>query len=308
MAILNLFSKRQRMLKGEVNDVYVYEDMPQKLRIQIFHIINDTLGINYLTSQDQVGSVYESVVSALLREYGWTKLSSTYSDDYRAIQDYFFNVASYDQALDLTELFFSIIDNAVRQPYYREWTRNRRLTPDEAISDLNHRFKENGVGYQFESGRLIRLDSEFLHSEAIKPALNVLSDKRLKGANDEFLSAHSHYREQRYEECLVDCYKAFESTMKSICAAKKWEFKQTDSAKGLITICVNNGLFPSYLESQITSLRTLFESGIPTVRNKVAGHGKGTEQRSVPEHYTRYVLNLTATTILFLAELGFKKN
>ena len=33
-----LFSKRQKQLRGEVPEVYQYEDIPQKLRVQISYI------------------------------------------------------------------------------------------------------------------------------------------------------------------------------------------------------------------------------------------------------------------------------
>jgi len=39
MAILELFSKRQKKLRGEVPDVYQYTDIPNPLRVQIIHII-----------------------------------------------------------------------------------------------------------------------------------------------------------------------------------------------------------------------------------------------------------------------------
>ena len=41
---------------------------------------------------------------------------------------------------------------------------------------------------------------------------------------------------------------------------------------------------------------------VPTVRNKTSGHGQGPTPTNVPEHMTRYVLHLTATTIVFLIE------
>lgn len=144
---------------------------------------------------------------------------------------------------------------------YRAST-NPAITPQEAFEELNKRFKEHGVGYQFESGEIIRVDSEFLHAEAIKPALVALRGDGFDGANDEFLAAHEHYRHGRYKACLNDALKAFESTMKAICTLQGWTFKPTDSAKGLIAICVAQQLFPTFLESQITSVRSLLESGI----------------------------------------------
>ena len=44
MAIFNLFSKRQKALRGDVPDVYTYDDLPNALRVQIVYIWSDVLG------------------------------------------------------------------------------------------------------------------------------------------------------------------------------------------------------------------------------------------------------------------------
>ena len=44
MAIIDLFSKRQKKLRGEVPDIFSYDDIPQTLRVQIVHIIKDVIG------------------------------------------------------------------------------------------------------------------------------------------------------------------------------------------------------------------------------------------------------------------------
>jgi hypothetical protein len=41
MPVFDLFSKRQKRLKGEFPDVYQYEDIPERLRVQIVHIMHD---------------------------------------------------------------------------------------------------------------------------------------------------------------------------------------------------------------------------------------------------------------------------
>lgn len=38
-----LFSRRQKRLRGEVSDVYQYETIPRELKVQIVHIWRDTL-------------------------------------------------------------------------------------------------------------------------------------------------------------------------------------------------------------------------------------------------------------------------
>jgi hypothetical protein len=44
VGIFDIFSKRQRKLRGEVPDVYTYDSIPEPLKVQIIHIWNDTLG------------------------------------------------------------------------------------------------------------------------------------------------------------------------------------------------------------------------------------------------------------------------
>ena len=52
-----------------------------------------------------------------------------------------------------------------------------------AIENLYFRFKEHGVGYQFDHPHILRVDSEFIHSEIVKPALGLLNEKHLSGAH-----------------------------------------------------------------------------------------------------------------------------
>ncbi|HCZ8414366.1 TPA: hypothetical protein O4D25_003319, partial [Proteus mirabilis] len=118
----------------------------------------------------------------------------------------------------------------------------------------------------------------------------------------EYLSAHEHYRHERYKECLTDCCKSFESMLKAIHEINDWEYKKSDSASKLIKSCFDNELIPSYIQSQFTSLKTMLESGVPTIRNNISGHGQGTENKEVNEELVSYMLHLTATNLLFLAD------
>ena len=148
----------------------------------------------------------------------------------------------------------------------------------------------------------MRVDSQLLQAEAVKPALFLLCDKQYAGANEEFLLAFEHYRHARYEEALNECLKSFESTMKVICHKRGWVFTQTDTAKSLIDLCFKHDLVPSYLQSEFTALQSVLASGVPVVRNKQAAHRRGVEARKVPSHLVRYILHQTASNILFLME------
>lgn len=301
MGVFDLFSKRQKRARGEMPDIYVYDKLPNQFRVQVVHIIQDAFGVDYY-NRDNVQKAYEFVKQTLCREYGLFELVQYPKSDDQSIFHFFLQEETVERALDVLELCFKVINGFIANDQnYRNYT-DRKIEPEDAVSELNERFKEHGIGYQFESNELIRIDSEFLHAEAVKPTLTVLRGEGFKGANDEFLLAHEHYRHGRHKECLVDSLKAFESTMKAICKLRGWATQPGDSAKALIAACLSNGLLPPYFDSQFASLRSLLESGIPTVRNKNGGHGQGSDVVVVPEYLARYALNLTASTVLFLTE------
>jgi len=114
------------------------------------------------------------------------------------------------------------------------------------------------------------------------------------------MKAHEHYRNGRNKECLNECLKAIESTLKTICKIKNWQYAETDTARKLIQICFTNNLVPTYTQNQFTSLQNLIESGVPTIRNKQGGHGQGQNIINVDDKLTQYALNLTGTNIIFL--------
>ena len=301
MGVFDLFSKRQRRARGEMPDVYTYDGLPGPLRVQIVHIIQDAFGSDGYGG-NYVDSAYAHINQVLCREYGLFTLIEYPRSNAEAVINFFLHVKLTERALDVVELCFQVISLHIRENAQYQNNTSRKLEADDAISELNERFKEHGVGYQFESNELIRVDSEFLHAEAVKPTLMVLRGKAFTGANDEFLKAHEHYRHGRHKECLNEALKAFESTIKAICTVRKWPYQPTDTAQKLVSVCFAQELLPPYLESQMGALRSLLESGIPTVRNKEGGHGQGPEPKVVPEYLARYGLNLTATSILFLVE------
>ena len=297
MPIYELFSKRQKRLRGDVPDVFTYDKIPDPCRVQVIHIIRDAFCEN--NYHKTARALYELIHKILCREYGVFYLKKYAESDEEAIFDHFLNCEDTEQVLDVIELSFEMINTVVRKGEY-ERRNNCKISADDAIEELNHRFKEHCIGFQFESNKLIRLDSTFLHAEIIKPTLTLLSDKMYKGANEEFLKAHEHYRHGRNKECLNDCLKAFESVMKAICNKRKWKYTERDSAKNLIDICFSKELIPNYLQSQFTGLRTLLESGIPTLRNRLAGHGQGADKIEVEDYVAGYALNMTASNIFFL--------
>ena len=304
MSIFNLFSKRAKARRGEIPDVYQYDELPQPLRVQVVHIMRDALG-DPNAYRSKTLEYHKYIHDTLCREYGIFTLSGNVirnNDIYcTEVYNYFLGVTDIERTLDVIELGFQIIDTLGREPDFQRCSRPE-LCPDDAIKELNARMRYHGVGYQYESGELIRVDSQIIHQEAVKPALVALSESGFEGANEEFLKAFEHYRHApRYKEAMNEALKSFESTIKVICQKNKWVFNPQDTASRLIDVCMANGLIPGYLQAHFTSLASGLKSGVPTVRNRESGHGQGESTTEVPSYLVSYHLHLTASSILMLA-------
>jgi len=309
MGIIELFSKRQKRLRGEVPDVYQYDSIPRALRVQIIHIWKDAFGEpdegGGYHSPNTASETFNHIHDVLCREYGMFDLIKHSQSKYEAVANFLLGTDDHERGLDVLELSFKVIDTYVRE---HDWKFENKIDPDDAIAELNVRFREHGVGYQYESGQIIRVDSQLIHSEIVRPALHLLSDKRFSGANQEFLSAHEHFRARKYKECLNDCLKAFESTMKAICDERQWSYKKGDTAKQLIRIMFDQDLIPDYMQQHFATLRATLEAGVPTIRNRQGGHGQGSQPIIVPESVASYALHLTASNIVFLVKANNELN
>ena len=297
MKVFDIFSKREKRRRGEVPDVYKYEPIPEALRIQVLYILEDIYGPDRSTGG--IFQVFQYINNVLRREYGMPSLGGG-SSVFDSVRHFFLATQEAEKVIDVIELSFQRIDEYVRS--YPGLFPGGEITPDDAIAELNHRFQKHGVGYQYESGKIIRIDSQWIHSEVMKPALSMLSDSMYEGANAEFLKGHEHYRAGNYEECMNECLKALESCIKAICEKRGWNYNETDTISRLIGIVFDKELIPTFMQSHFSGLRSTLESGVPTLRNNLSGHGQGTEEVPVPEYIAAYTLHLTAANILFLAK------
>jgi hypothetical protein len=314
MSVFDIFSKRQKRQRGEVPDVYQYDNLPQELRIQIIQIWMETIGNkeDYARSERaaelftergvHTNMVYRQVVETLCHEYGVLELSGGSTGNPLGDLSVFLMVeTNVERVLDAIEQTFWIIGTCTRNAGYLG-RKNADELATEAINELNYRFTEHGVGYQYEAGQIIRVDSQLIHDQVVKPALSLLSSKEYAGAQEEFLRAHEHYRKGRTKEALSEARKAFESTLKCICNKRKWGYDPAkDTAHTLISIVLKENLVPQFWQSQLSGLRSLLE-GVTTAPNKLAVHGQGMFPTEVPMHIAAYVLHATASAIVLLAQ------
>jgi len=307
MPVIDLYSKRRKRELGLVPDVYTYDNFTSNLRNQICYVIDDVLGIQDRNEQDRN---YGAICELLRREYGVRRLTHDLHHRDTAFDELTQFIAKeldIDRVLDAVELCFLIAENYRGKDYTYGYPRNDSgVHIDNCVSEINTRFKEHGKGYEISSGKVLRIDSELLHQEAVKPAINFLNQPEYSGPRDEFFGAYEHYRHGSFKESLNDALKAFESTIKVVLELRGWEYDKTSPAKRLLAVLLANNFLPSYHQNHLNALSTLLESSVPTIRNKEGGHGQGSEVSEVEPEIAAYVLHMTASAIVMLCSLERK--
>ena len=117
MAIVDLFHKRQKRLRGEYPDVYQYEELPNKLKVQIVHMWRETIGEDYAGVQWNPSSdnrrYLETCYNILCKELGVFELNK--DDTYLGnTLSYLQNISNYFLTEENTEKALSVIELMVR--------------------------------------------------------------------------------------------------------------------------------------------------------------------------------------------------
>jgi hypothetical protein len=306
MPIYETFSKRKKRLeRAGKQDIYQYDKLPPEFRVQIIHIWRGAIGRYYSPSNSFGGPAspanvfWEVIHKTLARELGLFALGEPMTDPNVQCQQYLLK-ADTSGALDIIELSFRVIERMVKKRQSELHGAEINQDADSVVEELNHRFQEHGIGYQYVAGELVRIDSQLMHAEAVKPALSLLHEFGFDGPAEEFIQGFEHYRHGRNKEAIAEALKSFESTMKAICRARNWTFPANATAKPLMDILFTKGLIPADLESHFSGLRSAMESGLPTISNRRGRHGQGSDPIEIPPHFAAYALHLAASNIVFL--------
>ncbi|WP_156106257.1 STM4504/CBY_0614 family protein [Sphingobium sp. ba1] len=296
MALPMIYSRRKRIAEKTDADVYQYNTISPKLRQQMLFVF-DAWDRNF-RSGTSLSPIYTFSVESMRTELGTTKLTLGWTPDFALeFREWFRSWTVIDDLLDAIEFVIQIA--AV---YGNNRAYNSKEYYQNGVAELNARMLEDGFGFQVEGGQLIQLCSTFLHQHATLPALSLLAGTGYAEANKEFRQAYQEFNQGNYDDCIHDCCNAFESVLKVILTKKGWVFSANDPAKKLLDVAFSNHLIPSYMQNEFTGLRTILESGVPTVRNKAGGHGAGTTPRVIPKHIASFQLHQTAAAIVLLAD------
>ncbi len=308
----DIYSKRKKLRENtDKTDIYKYDNLPEELRTQIIFIWDDAIGPynDDLEITEKPNVVWWTIHYILCREFGVFALSNEFSDSYENCRSYLLVEENIDRVLSLIELSFKYIEDICsKYDDIDKKNSDASMSADEAIDELNTRFKEHGVGYQYVCQQIIRMDSEYMHTEITLPALTLLQKSGFESSLEELLEAHKHYKDGKNKDAISWALKAFESTMKTIINNKRWSVDKNATAKPLLDACFSNGLIPEPMREHFNTLRATLENGLPTVSNRLARHGQGQNKVIIPNYIAAYALHLAAVNVTLLIDLYNESN
>lgn len=307
MAIFNLFSKRQvDAEKSGAADVYQYDEIPQRVRVQVKQIAIEGLGLvgshgDMIRYGDKENGLWAELERVYLREKGVEAIASGGFAGSRVL-DYMRACSTLDwlDFLELVCLGIRIMGDEDHYAARQRW--EVTTTPEKAIEEINYRLREAGVGYQVEGNHVVRVDSQYVHAEIVKPALSLLSASGFEGPRQEFLTAHQHYRAGEHRQAVAMAANALESALKAVFDKKGWEYRKGARISDLVKVAKANNLWPDYMDNSFDQLVATLQSGLPKVRDNDASHGQGATPKHVPSYVAAYALHLAASKIVFIAE------
>lgn len=278
-------------------------DLEASTRMKVLHILRQRN--SSLSSQAIFMMMLGEVQSELLTRHGFLRTAVGPTSGHPVIDH--FVVCSTEDALSFIELCLRSAQ------FYMGGDHN------DIIQDLNRMLEADGVGFEItpfrqvwkptvpggkpmpqgkrEFPQFIKKGERTTHEQAVKPALEVLSDPRFATANTELFKAFEEVRRGDYADAITDCGSAFESVLKTICQEKGWVIDPNkDACAALVETCRKNGLFEPFYVPMFT--------GVGTTRSKMGdAHGKaGTPEYTATSSHADHMIAMTCSHITFLVK------
>ena len=146
------------MAEAARQDVYNYYEIPSRVRVQVIQMLEDGLGsVGPLTVRDtsRINPCYDHIVKSIRRELGLA--STPYGNLQQELFAWLHQETNIEHWLDGVEISLQTMKAWMSEGEYRSVYRPS-ATPDAVIAEFNARLLEGAVGYQYVSGKIIRID------------------------------------------------------------------------------------------------------------------------------------------------------
>jgi hypothetical protein len=300
MSIFDLYSQSQQAAPARL----IYDRFPKELKVQCIHTWTEFFSQDRIP-MNELGNIRLEMAKTITMEHALSGFPGTLyqSNLLDKINIYFESLSEVNKSLDIVQIVCFYMENLENylQSQGHYWA--LAIRGQTAIDEINERFKRHGIGYQYSYGKIVKLDNQLLHSEAVDRTFQLLADPGYANVSEEYQTAHEHFRFGRNADTLSWSLKAFESVMKVVADQNGWAYAAGATAKPLIDLLFANHFFPPFSQTAMTGIRSFLESSIPTIRNKKGGHGSGSVVNQVPDSLAQYMLYITGSTINWIVEI-----
>ncbi len=183
-------------------------------------------------------------------------------------------------AFDVIEQFFEGLEENSRGPFQR---------------DINAAMLAFDCAWRMSDGTFFLVDGQFF-AELLESVRRQFRDHGFKGAQDELREAQEALADNRAKDSIQAAAKSVESTLKTILNAS------TGTAAELLGEFQEAGYLDDVPEDRATAIQKGLLMAPAVLRNKLAGHGQGSEVVTVPRSYAALAVNLAAAVNSFLIE------
>ena len=288
------------------------DNISESFRLQIYYVIEDTLGkwknspfgpdtLSYPTNNSR----WDAVERILLKKLGTSQLAKGPSSCVR-VRSYILKCDPPEFLLVILAFLLVVRELAVSvgRPI-KTGIKHLDISFESVLDGIHTIFRTNNFEYEIiESAaglEAISIDSQYLHEEVIKKTRKLFYDLKFQGPLQEFDDALAALENQDYDTAINEALKAFESTMKAILQELKHPFNPKWAAKDLIKALTEAGVIPTTFGSLSTGVRTVLESGLPSIRNAPGvAHGSGRDPKEIEQSYAQFAVHLCGSYVVFM--------
>jgi tetratricopeptide (TPR) repeat protein len=260
----DLFSKRYGLRPTPQG--LMYEDVPERARVGLFHIVRHFFEDEYL-------DLY-NVLCIALRVPLNTSLANVYLAS-GAIEDLIMN-CQWWQFYDACEVL---------------WQSSLKYTRDELAEEINTLFREEHLGFELREGKVEKTGSGFIDAR-VKEARYLLKEPEFKGADEHFekaLKALNIRPNPDVENCIKDAVAAIESVGRIIVNDEK------PLLSDIIKEMAKSKIIPKPLDEAIQKIYA-YRGDQPGVAHGLVGASKVTVDEA------EFVLAISAAIIIYLVK------
>ena len=277
-----IFSQRYHKALKEKKLLVEIPDESRSKIIKCLEKNNHSSGINYDPNNQWISTIIEETILEWLNEYGVDEISESNEiskGNYHS--EFQFLITNYGAAS-----IFDFIEIAMKH-MERDNRENCRIK-------INQIFDIHECPWRISDGEFFKLDANFMGERLSANAHDALAANTFTGAAQEFAKARQLLGANEVKDSILYAGKSFESVMKVMTGLNH------ANADKLIQAMLTQGYFDDLPDGFKSGFGEQVLKTLPTMRNKLSGHGQGSDIIEIPAAYGELSIQLAAAFHNFL--------